>query len=290
MPATSRRRAVFFASAPAADRSPCDEAAAAAGLALTDRVTDEVVGVLAADGPGARLAAAAAERLDLPWHPRSAVDVSLDPLLARGCFMAAGLRVPWFFSMPPEATLAGVADRVRFPCVVKPAGRRGAVRVGDPSAFDAAVGHVRESLARREADDDVEGADRSLLVEAFVPGEEVVLQGVMTAGALHVLAVVDAPGAASSHDRSRAVAGLTAHAAAALGLRHGPVHAVCRVHEQGVVVLGLWPWPIEAGAAGALRFATREGVEPSRDGITLSELLLRHAVGESLDDYGRIVD
>ena len=95
---------------------------------------------------------------------------------------------------------------------------------------------------------------------------------------------------AAAHDQARVVAGLVAHSAAALGLRHGPVHAECRVHEHGVVILGLRPWPIESSAAATLQFATRDGVEPARDDISLAELLLRHAASETLDAYGRVVE
>lgn len=285
--AEPRRRTVFLAAAPAAHRQSWDEAAAAAGLVLAVHHSASALdGVLGVDAEGAVLAASMAERLDLPWHPRSAVETSLDPLRARGRLMAAGLQVPWFFSMPTEATLASVADRIRFPCVVKPLAGPGAVAVGDPSAFETACARLRTQLAA--APDDPQ---QDLLVEAYIPGDEVSLQGVMTDGALHVLAIDQAIGArdlANSRDEARAIAGMAAHAALALGLRHGPIHATCRVRHDDVVVLGVWPWPIAASAA-SVRFATREGVAPARDGIALAELLLRHAVGEPLDDFVRLL-
>ena len=72
-------------------------------------------------------------------------------------------------------------------------------------------------------------------------------------------------------------------AAAALGLRHGPVHAECRVTDRGVYVLEVAARPIGGLCAKSLRFQ-KEGKGPK---VTLEELLLRHALGESPDDWRR---
>jgi hypothetical protein len=162
---------------------------------------------------------------------------------------------------------------------VKPAAGRGAIRVDDPEAFDAALARFAAAASG--------GPEEGLLVEAFIPGWELVLQGVLTAGALHVLALLASPDAPHTPDAERLAGGVVAHAAAALGLRHGPLHAVCRVNDHGVFLVTLAPWAIEARLARVLRFATRAGAARSGRGLTLAEILLRHAIGESLDDYGR---
>jgi hypothetical protein len=281
-PDQRRRRCVLLVSSSDADRAAYEAAAATLGIDLTGDVSQPAIdGVLATDGPAALAAAAVAGRRDLSWHPRASVEASTSPLRARGRLMAAGLPVPWFFAMPTSATLAGVADRLRFPCVVKPVEGRGAIRADDPASFEAACERLRARLAG--------GPDAGLIVEAYVPGDEITLQGVLTHGAFHVLAVI-AAGTSRPSDDVRMAAGMTAHAAAALGLRHGPLHAVCRVYGQEVFVLGLWPWPIQGPEASALRFATLGGADHPRYGITLSEILLRHALGESLDAYGREAD
>jgi hypothetical protein len=289
MTADPHRRCVLLASSPEADRAPYFEAADAIGIDLTgDPSGAAIEGVLAADGPGARIAAAAAERLELPWHPRGAVDASLDPLQARGRLMAAGLPVPWFFTMPAEGTLASVADRLRFPCVVRPLGGRSAVRAADPASFEAACERVRATLAAGASASAPGAIDHGLIVEAFVPGEAVVLEGVLTHGALHVLAMLEARGVLQPRDEMRVVAGMVAHAAAALGLRHGPVHAVCRVTTQGVVLLGVWPCPGDGAETRALRFAPLDEAGAGREDQTLFEILLRHALGASLEGFGRV--
>jgi biotin carboxylase len=257
-------------------------------------------GVLAAGDRPARLAADAAAALGLPWHSIAGARASTNKLLARGRFLAAGLPVPWFFAMPRDATLARVADRLRFPCVIKPmalGGSRGVIRADDPVAFERACARVRAILESEPSRAAPDPADDELLVEGFLPGHEYALEGVLEGGALRVLAIFDKPDPLDgplfaetiyvtppplARTAERAIAGTIAHAAAALGLHHGPIHAECRVNDAGIFVLEIAPRPIGGLCARALRFATER-----REGISLEELLLRHALGEPLEGFGR---
>jgi hypothetical protein len=81
-------------------------------------------------------------------------------------------------------------------------------------------------------------------------------------------------------------------AAHALGLRHGPLHAECRVNEAGVFVLEVAARPIGGLCARALRFDKRDGKagvgsQPDSSSVSLEELLLRHALGESPEGWAR---
>jgi hypothetical protein len=78
------------------------------------------------------------------------------------------------------------------------------------------------------------------------------------------------------------MADAVARAARAIGLEHGPIHAECRVNPQGVFVLEVAARPIGGLCARALRFAAA-----GRETISLEELLLRHAIGESPDSWTR---
>jgi hypothetical protein len=69
-------------------------------------------------------------------------------------------------------------------------------------------------------------------------------------------------------------------------LRHGPVHADCRVTDRGVFVLGVTPRPLGGDWAKSLRFQ-KEGKGPK---ISYEELLLRHALGEAADTWRRETD
>jgi L-amino acid ligase C-terminal domain 2/ATP-grasp domain len=73
-----------------------------------------------------------------------------------------------------------------------------------------------------------------------------------------------------------------ATAAAALGLRHGPIHAECRVNDGGVFILEVAGRPIGGLCARALRFTDSAG-----SAVSLEELLLRHAIGEDVSAFVR---
>jgi len=79
------------------------------------------------------------------------------------------------------------------------------------------------------------------------------------------------------------VADAVARAAEAIGLRHGPVHAECRVNERGVFVLEVAARPIGGLCARALRFSRPDVPRV----VSLEELLLRHTLGESPDGWSR---
>jgi hypothetical protein len=68
-------------------------------------------------------------------------------------------------------------------------------------------------------------------------------------------------------------------AAQALGLRHGPIHAECRVNDRGVFVLEIAPRPIGGLCSKVLRFGD--------DQMSLEELLMRHAAGEDVSALRR---
>ena len=71
---------------------------------------------------------------------------------------------------------------------------------------------------------------------------------------------------------------ITAQAVRALGLREGPVHAELRVPDQGVRVLELAARSIGGLCSRALRFGA---------GVSLEQLILRHALGLGTDDLAR---
>ena len=71
---------------------------------------------------------------------------------------------------------------------------------------------------------------------------------------------------------------MTERAVAALGLRHGPVHAELRLSEDGVRIIELAARTIGGLCARTLRFGA---------GIGLEELVLRHAVGLPIRNSNR---
>ncbi len=241
--------------------------------------------VAVGDGP-ARVAAAIAEKLGLPFHPPAAVEAAGDKHLARERFSAAGLVSPENYRFEKDRAPGGARF---YPCVLKPlrlSGSRGVIRANDDAEFAVAAARIGAILERP----DVRGS--LIQVERFVGGPEFALEGLVTAGRLETLAIFDKPDpldgpyfeetiyttpskySAALQDELRSAAQL---AVTALGLWHGPVHAEMRLSAEGVFVLEAAARPIGGLCSRALGFA---------NGVTLEELILRHALGEQTAAQG----
>jgi len=256
-------------------------------------------GVIAVGDRPVVLAALVAERLGLPWHEVEGARASRDKRRFKARLRAAGLPAPWSRVVPLDPPAALLAD-VPWPCVVKPlvlSGSRGVIRADDRAGLMAAVERISRILRAPDVRALRDPAADLLQIEAFVPGFEVALEGVMDHGALRPLAVFDKPDpldgpyfeetlyvtpTARADAVQLAVVAAVTRAAAAAGLRHGPIHAECRVDDAGVVVLEVAARPIGGLCARALRFLGPRGEQRS-----LESVLLAAAVGESLTGWRR---
>ena len=259
-----------------------------------------VQGVVAVGDRPAVFAAAVASSLSLPGNTAEAAERSRNKLLARHAFQAARLKVPRFSLVPPGAPPDQAAEQAEYPAVVKPlalSGSRGVIRVDDAAACTAAIARVRRLLLSPDIGEERDPAHGYILIESFIPGREKAVEGILVDGALQTLAIFDKPDpldgpffeetiyvtpSTEPPAVQAAISAEIAAAARALGLRHGPVHAECRVNEQGIYVLEVAPRPIGGLCARALRFTTASGEE-----VSLEEVLLRHALGEDVSGVVR---
>ena len=280
-----------------------DESASVAAIlgAARERRFD---GVLAVGDRPTVIASRVAEALSLPWHPPAAVQAARNKRLTRERFQAAGLPVPWFVEHPLGVDAEALLQSVSFPCVIKPlalSGSRGVMRVNDPGELRAALSRLRSMLESPAIRAERDEANGRILVEGFISGREYAIEGLLNQGVLDVLAIFDKPdpldgpffeetiyvtpsrtGAAVQEAITTAVT----LAAKAIGLSHGPVHAECRVSGAEVFVLEVAARPIGGLCARALRFQSRRRADvPS---ISLEELLVRHALGASSQDWRRV--
>jgi biotin carboxylase len=259
-------------------------AAARAAEWSAERPLAAVVGV---DDVTAPVAAAIAERLHLRASAPAAVDATRDKYQMRQCLAAAGVPVPRFRRIALDEQPLRASRGVEYPCVLKPlalSASRGVIRASNADQFIAAFERIRALLQRDDVS--VSGdAARYLLAEQYVPGLEVALEGLLTAGELHTLALFDKPDPLEGpffeetiyvtpsrlppivQDRLR---GATVAACAALGLTEGPVHAELRLNDDGPWVLEVAARSIGGLCSRTLRFGT---------GMTLEEIILRHALG-----------
>jgi len=265
-----------------------DEAADSIARLAARKPLDAVVAV---DDEGVLVAALAGQRLGLAHNPPDAAARSRDKAAMRRALEEAGVPQPEFRMAGPDADVAGLAAEVGLPCVVKPvslSGSRGVIRADDREAAVVAAKRVRAILADAGGD-----PEAPLLVERYIPGDEVAVEGLLRGGTLEPLAVFDKPDPLEGPyfeetiyvTPSRlppqtlgAIVRMTADAAAALELVEGPIHAELRTDGGRAWVLELAARSIGGLCSRALRFGV---------GVTLEEVILRHALGLPIDDLRR---
>ncbi|MDH4335566.1 MAG: ATP-grasp domain-containing protein [Chloroflexota bacterium] len=275
------------------------------GAAMVERYArehplDAVVGV---DDGSTVVAAAAAERLGLPHNPPDAVRRSRDKAQTRAAFAAAGLATPTYAvhsALIDAPALATLAEATRYPSVLKPlerSGSQGVIRADNPEQLVAAFRRIAVILGcdvdMPGGSADGRGRHPKILIEDFIPGVEVAVEGILRGGELEVLAIFDKPDPLDgpffeetllvtpsrlSLDRQREVEAAVARATQALGLREGPVHAEVRLNDQGTWLLEVAARSIGGLCARTLRFGA---------GVSLEELILRHAAGLELPAHQR---
>ena len=252
--------------------------------------------VVAADDDGAELAAASSAALVLPHHSLAAVRVARHKRHTRERLSAAGLAQPSFSGGRAGDDPRMICRGMRYPLVVKPvrlAASQGVIRVDDERSLVA--GWARTAALLQHLSPRATGQDPALemMAEEYVPGAEVALEGIVTAGRLLTLAIFEKPDPLDgpffeetiyvtpprmpAEERDR-ISAEVQRAAEALGLWHGPVHAEVRLSPGGPVVLEIAPRSIGGLCSRTLRFGS---------GDSLEMLLLRHALGEDVSPLGR---
>jgi formate-dependent phosphoribosylglycinamide formyltransferase (GAR transformylase) len=251
-------------------------------------------GVVGVDDDTALAAAAIAERLKLRGNTVSAALAARDKHQQRRLLAGAGVPVPRFALHLLADDPAEIAKTVTYPCVLKPlrlSASRGVMRADGAQGFVTAHGRLKQILAEPDAAACGEPA-RRYLVEEFIPGYEVALEGLVVNRRLHVLALFDKPDPLDGPffeetiyvTPSTVPAGLQAaitdcadRAVRALGISEGPVHAELRYNERGPWLIELAARPIGGRCSAVMRFGSRE---PGAGRWTsLEEIIVRHALG-----------
>jgi biotin carboxylase len=248
--------------------------------------------VVAADTPMLVLAATVAARMGLPHNPVEAVIAATDKAVQRRRWADAHVVQPMFRIVPAaaaEESLRQAAAQAGFPCVVKAvslSASQGVLRADEPAAVVAAARRIRQILAEAGRP-----GQEPLLIEEYVPGPELSIDGLLSGGDLTVTAIFDKPWtpegptfeetlliAPSRLPRPvlAAAVATTGRAARALGLTCGPIHAELRIDQRGgqarPVMLELAARCIGGLCSRALRFT---------GGVSLEEMVLGNALGRA---------
>jgi biotin carboxylase len=265
-----------------------------AACTVMERMGGQAVdGVLAIGDRPTVAAAYAARGLGIAYNHPASEEACRNKLRMREVFREAGLPTPWFRSIPlepiPEPALLGIT----YPCVLKPVSlwaSQGVIRANSREEFLAAAERIGRLLENPELLSKNGNSEKRLIVEKYLPGAEVAIEGLLKDGELHVLTIFDKPDPLEGPyfeetiyvtpsrldaETQREIARNAQDATRALGLARGPVHAEFRVNEGGVWPLEVAARPIGGLCARALRFVERSGEVTS-----LEELLLREAMGD----------
>ncbi len=251
--------------------------------------------VLGIDEETTVLAAKASQALGLAHNTPESVEATANKFRFRTVLANSGLLTPPFSVLTVETDPETAAREAAYPCVLKPiilSASRGVIRADNPDQFITAFRRITRILKQPDVAALGEAANH-ILVEGYVAGREVALEGLLDKGRLTVLALFDKPDPLEGpffeetiyvtpsrlpESWQRRVTDATVQAVTALGLNDGPIHAELRLNDQG-------PWVIEVGArsiGGLCARALRFGV-----GITLEELILSHVLGLPIETMAR---
>lgn len=249
--------------------------------------TVPIDGVVAADDQGVMVAAHATTMLGLPGNPPEAAAATRNKLAMRKALAAAEVDQPRFASLGPEDSPVAVVATIGTPVVIKPIDRaasQGVIRVDDPADAVAVAARIRAIV----------GADATLLVESYVPGPEIAIEGLLAGGQLTVLAVFDKPDTSdgpyfpetlfvtpSRHSEEILTQARRSSEAAlhALGLITGPVHIEFRLEGDRARIIEVAARSIGGLCSRSLDFGLM--------GTSLESLILRNAIGRPRDDLRR---
>ncbi len=263
-----------------------DPEACARGVAEFSR-THPIDAVVAADDDTVVAAAAICRALGLPTNSPEAAAAARNKGILRRRLDRAGVSSPRSRLFRLRENPDEAARSVVYPSVLKPtflAASRGVIRADDPDSFRAAWRRIEAILRQPEVSAKGGTAADEILVEEYIPGAELAVEGLLRDGELEILAVFDKPDPLEGPffeetiyvTPSRlpdatlgAVRSATEGACRALGLALGPIHSELRVNERGVFVIEVAARSIGGLCSRALRFGT---------GVSLEELILRHAL------------
>jgi hypothetical protein len=274
-----------------------------------------VDGILALGDSPSVAAAYTARELGISYNHPASAEACRSKLRMREVFRETGLQTPWFRTINldplPEPALLGIS----YPCVLKPlslSASRGVIRANNREEFISAALRIRKLLESPEVRATREAHLDQILVEGYIPGREVAVEGLLTDGVLKVLAIFDKPDplegpyfeetiyvtpSTLTDSQQRAIQKCAQESARAIGLTRGPVHAEFRIHREGTEDQ-VWPLEIAARPIGglcarALRFIENENqtiknknaTEPAS--IGLEELLLLHSLDLPVSNWMR---
>lgn len=258
-----------------------------------------IAAIIGVDDDTTMLATTASATLGLTHNSISSALATRNKYLLRQTLEDKGVSVPNYRRFLIDDDTEKNSRQIDYPCILKPlslSASRGVIRADNPKEFVDAFQRITALLNKvqetrgTDADDD---PYQYILVEDYIPGIEIALEGILISGELKTLALFDKPDPLEGpffeetlyitpsrlpDNVQEEIHKASAEAATALGLRHGPIHAELRYNEKGAHLIEIAARTIGGLCSRTLKFGT---------GISLEELVIRHAIGDSVDSFSR---
>ncbi len=268
------------------------DAAAARIVALGD--TAPIDGIVAADDMGVVVAAVAGQKLGLPSNDPDAARATRDKAIMRGRLQTGEVPQPRWATLDPSDDAGSIAESIGYPLVIKPlalSAGQGVIRVDRPEDLADSADRARAIIRSTGQEDD------TLLIESFMNGSEVAVEGLVAAGNLLPLAIFDKPVESvgkgfeetilvtpSRHESSvqTEILRVAEQAVRSLGLSQGPVHIELMVSGEEVRVIEVAGRSIGGLCSRSLSFGLMD--------TSLESLILRNAIGRDKPELRRSPD
>ncbi len=235
-------------------------------------------------------AAQIAEVLSLKHNPVSAVYATRNKYEMRKR-LEGHLPSPRFGLFTFYDDAAKVASSLGFPCVIKPLSlsqSRGVMRADDLEDLKGKIARLKKILS--DSSPGVGECFESYLVEEFIPGKEIAVEGLLINGELRILAIFDKPDSLDgpyfeetiyltptelSLSIQEQISEITSKIVSLLGLFEGPIHAEFRLNEKGIYLIEIAARSMGGFCSSVLRFVKSKEEDP----ISLEELIFRQKLG-----------
>ena len=247
--------------------------------------------VIGVDEESIILAAKLSESLCIEHNSLESVKLTKNKYLMRSELKKSGLKSPWFKRFSVHETPKDIFAELSFPCVLKPtflSASQGVIRVNSFEEFGKGCEMLSDLLAEEKVKK--RGGDQAnwILVEEYIPGKEVSIEGIVNDGKLKDLAIFDKPEPPEGPIFPETIfitpTILDEHlqfslletaqtALQALGISKGPVHIELRINDHGNYILECAARSIGGLCSKVLEF---------KGGMSLEELILRSALGRNI--------
>ena len=269
----------------------------ALAIILKETASNNVAVVIGTDDSVIELAAEVAQHLDLAHNNVNAARFARRKDLARDVLKQNNVPMPEYRLVTLDELLdksskqESCVGQNEFPLVIKPlslSASRGVIRVNNQKELLAAAQRVKKILDRQT---DLEAFEiETVLLEEYIHGEEIAVEGVVENGKFKLLTIFDKPDPLHgpffeetyyitptrlNSETVDKVSDVVRSACEAYGINTGPVHAECRLRGGQIYLIEMAARTIGGLCSDILEYGL---------GCTLEEIVLKQAIGRATDE------